>query len=45
MTAGSLQADGTKKVEPVMHVDNVAKTVAFIASLPAEADILSLEIM
>ncbi|KIR53243.1 short-chain dehydrogenase/reductase SDR [Cryptococcus gattii Ru294] len=43
--AGSLQADGTKKVEPLMHVDNVAKTVAFIASLPAEADILSLEII
>lgn len=45
VTAGSLQADGTKRVEPVMHVNNVAKTVAFIASLPAEADILSLEIM
>ncbi|WVQ71552.1 hypothetical protein IAR50_001091 [Cryptococcus sp. DSM 104548] len=43
--AGSLQADGSKKVEPTMHVDNVANTVAFIAGLPREADILSLEII
>ncbi|TYJ56607.1 hypothetical protein B9479_002699 [Cryptococcus floricola] len=45
VTAGSLQADGSKKVEPTMHVDNVANTVAFIAGLPREADILSLEII
>ncbi|WVO12785.1 hypothetical protein L204_100393 [Cryptococcus depauperatus] len=42
---GSLQADGTTKVEPMMHVDNVAQTVAFIATLAKEADILSLEII
>ncbi|WVQ78222.1 hypothetical protein IAT38_000305 [Cryptococcus sp. DSM 104549] len=45
VVAGSIQADGSKKVEPTMHVDNVARTVAFIASLDKEADILSLEII
>ncbi|KAK8846521.1 hypothetical protein IAR55_005607 [Kwoniella newhampshirensis] len=43
--SGSIQADGSKKVEPTMHVDNVAKTVAFVAGLDRDADIFSLEII
>ncbi|WWD21840.1 hypothetical protein CI109_106328 [Kwoniella shandongensis] len=43
--AGSIQADGSKKVEPTMHVDNVARTVGFVAGLDKDADILSLEII
>ena len=38
MTKGVPQADGTTKVEPVMDVSNVGKTVAHMASLPPEAN-------
>ncbi|WVQ98609.1 hypothetical protein IAU59_005739 [Kwoniella sp. CBS 9459] len=42
---GSMQADGSFKHEPMMHADNVAKTVGLIASLDRDADILSVEII
>ncbi|WWC85356.1 uncharacterized protein L201_000219 [Kwoniella dendrophila CBS 6074] len=45
VSAGSVQADGSIKKEPTMSVDNVAKTVGFIAGLGKEVDILSLEIL
>ncbi|WVQ70229.1 uncharacterized protein L199_008455 [Kwoniella botswanensis] len=45
VSAGSLQADGSIKKEPMMSVENVAKTVGFIAGLGKEVDILSLEII
>lgn len=34
MTTGMPQADGSIKIEPVMHVDNVAKSVLHMATLP-----------
>ncbi|WWC69554.1 uncharacterized protein I206_103496 [Kwoniella pini CBS 10737] len=45
VSAGSMQADGSIKKEPTMSVDNVAKTVGFIAGLGKDVDILSLEII
>ena len=44
-SAGSTQADGSIKKEPMMAVENVAKTIAFICGLPLEADVLRMEIM
>jgi NAD(P)-dependent dehydrogenase (short-subunit alcohol dehydrogenase family) len=44
-SAGSTQADGSIKPEPLMNVLNVAKTLAFVVGLPQEADVLSMEIM
>ena len=38
MTKGVPQADGATKVEPVMDVSNVGKTIAYMASLPPEAN-------
>ena len=38
MTKGVPQADGTTKVEPVMDVSNVGATIAYMASLPPEAN-------
>src|SRR5699024_5920915 len=32
------QADGTRRAEPVMAVDNVARTLVYMATLPAEAN-------
>jgi len=43
--AGCVQADGSTRSEPMMSVDNVANTVVFVSQLPAEADVLRLEIM
>lgn len=42
---GTAQADGTVKTEPMMHVDSVAKSVAFIAGLDKDADVLQFTIM
>jgi NAD(P)-dependent dehydrogenase (short-subunit alcohol dehydrogenase family) len=39
VTKGVPQADGSIKVEPVMDVENVAKVVVQMASLPLEANI------
>lgn len=38
MTKGVPQADGSVKVEPVMDVANVGKTIAYMAALPPEAN-------
>lgn len=45
MTAGVPQADGTLAAEPVMGIDNVARAIVFMASLPAEANVPFLTIM
>ena len=45
MTQGVPQADGTVAAEPVMDVENVARSVALMASLPLDANILSLTVM
>ena len=39
MAAGTLQADGRLTTEPRMDVDDVARTVAHMASLPLEANV------
>ncbi len=45
MSRGVPQADGTMKQEPVMDVQNVARSVALMASLPLDANILTLTVM
>lgn len=45
LSKGSRQADGSLRPEPVMDVKNVANSVVFIVGLPAEADVLHLEIL
>jgi NAD(P)-dependent dehydrogenase (short-subunit alcohol dehydrogenase family) len=45
MSGGVLQADGSIKPEPRMSVDDVARAVAYMASLPPEANVLSLTVM
>jgi NAD(P)-dependent dehydrogenase (short-subunit alcohol dehydrogenase family) len=42
---GTAQADGSIKVEPMMDVSAVAKSVAFIAGLDKGADVLQFTIM
>jgi NAD(P)-dependent dehydrogenase (short-subunit alcohol dehydrogenase family) len=45
MNVGMLQADGTTRPEPRMHVRHVSDAIALIASLPLEVNIPSLTIM
>ena len=45
MAAGIIQADGSKKVEPLMDVDHVGQAVLHMAQLPLESNILSMTIM
>jgi NAD(P)-dependent dehydrogenase (short-subunit alcohol dehydrogenase family) len=45
MTKGVPQANGTLAPEPVMDVQNVAKAVVYMASLPPEANVLTMTVM
>ena len=45
MKEGVLQPDGSLKVEPTMAVDNVAKTVLYMDSLPLDANVLFVTVM
>ncbi len=45
MTSGVPQANGELAPEPVMHVDDVARTVLFMASLPLDTNIQTLTVM
>lgn len=45
MGRGALQPDGSVRPEPRMSVDDVARAVAFMASLPPEANVLSMTVM
>ncbi len=45
MTQGVPQADGTNAIEEVMHVDNVAKSVLHMASLPLNANVQFMTVM
>ena len=45
MAAGILQADFSTGVEPRMDVDDVARAVVYMASLPPEANVLSMTVM
>jgi NAD(P)-dependent dehydrogenase (short-subunit alcohol dehydrogenase family) len=45
MTQGVLQANGELAVEPTMAVENVARAVVYMASLPLDANVLFLTVM
>jgi NAD(P)-dependent dehydrogenase (short-subunit alcohol dehydrogenase family) len=45
MTKGVPQANGTVMVEPVMDVDNVARAVVYMASLPLDANVQFMTVM
>jgi NAD(P)-dependent dehydrogenase (short-subunit alcohol dehydrogenase family) len=45
MKRGVLQADGSIAIEPTMSVDHVARAVAYMASLPLDANVPFLTVM
>jgi NAD(P)-dependent dehydrogenase (short-subunit alcohol dehydrogenase family) len=45
MKQGIMQANGTTAVEPTMEVENVARAVLYMASLPLDANVLFLTVM
>jgi hypothetical protein len=45
MANGVIQADGTMVVEPTMDVQNVGEAVAFMASLPLDANVMDITVM
>ncbi|MEX0851997.1 MAG: SDR family oxidoreductase [Bauldia sp.] len=45
MTAGVLQADGSRAVEPRMNVERVAEAVVYMAGLPLDANVLTMTVM
>lgn len=45
MAIGMPQADGTVRTEPTMDVDDVARAVVYMASLPPEANVLTMTVM
>jgi NAD(P)-dependent dehydrogenase (short-subunit alcohol dehydrogenase family) len=45
LVAGAAQADGGVRAEPVMDVADVARAVRYMASLPPEANVLTMTVM
>lgn len=45
MSDGVPQADGSKRVEPTMNVQHVADAVVYMASLPLDANVLTMTVM
>jgi NADP-dependent 3-hydroxy acid dehydrogenase YdfG len=45
MSGGVPQADGSLKPEPTMDVNHVARAVVYMASLPLDANVLTLTVM
>ncbi len=45
MTGGVPQADGSVKAEPRMDVEDVARSVVFMASLPLDSNVLTMTVM
>jgi NADP-dependent 3-hydroxy acid dehydrogenase YdfG len=45
MKKGVAQANGSVAVEPTMDVENVARAVAYMASLPLDANVLFMTVM
>jgi NAD(P)-dependent dehydrogenase (short-subunit alcohol dehydrogenase family) len=45
MANGVMQPHGSIAVEPTMDVDNVARAVVYMASLPLDANVLFLSVM
>jgi NAD(P)-dependent dehydrogenase (short-subunit alcohol dehydrogenase family) len=43
--AGALQPDGSRKIEPTIHLKDVGRTVAWMASLPPDTNVPFLTIM
>jgi len=45
MKRGVPQADGSIKAEATMHVDETGRAVAYMASLPPDANVLTMTVM
>ncbi len=45
MRTGIVQPDGTVRAEPTMNVDDVARAVVYMASLPPDANVLFMTVM
>ena len=45
MTGGVMQADGSMKPEPRMDVEDVARSIVFMASLPLDSNVLTMTVM
>jgi NAD(P)-dependent dehydrogenase (short-subunit alcohol dehydrogenase family) len=45
MKGGVMQANGTMAPEPTMDVENVARAVSYMASLPLDANVQSMTVM
>jgi NAD(P)-dependent dehydrogenase (short-subunit alcohol dehydrogenase family) len=45
MSGGVPQADGSSKAEPTMDVDNVARAIVYMASLPLDANVQFMTVM
>ncbi len=45
MTEGVPQADGSLKPEPRMNVEDVARSIVFMASLPLDSNVLTMTVM
>ena len=45
MKAGIIQANGSIEIEPTMDVENVARTIVYMASLPLDANALFVTVM
>ena len=45
MAKGVIQANGTMDVEPTMDVENIGRTIVYMASLPLEANALTVTVM
>ncbi len=45
MAVGMPQADGSIRTEPTMDVDDVARAVVYMASLPPDATVLTMTVM
>ena len=45
MEAGIIQADGSQKVEPTMNVNDIGRTVVYMASLPLDTNVPFITIM
>jgi hypothetical protein len=45
MEKGVPQADGSTRAEPLMDVDHVGRTVAYLAALPLDVNVLFMTIM
>jgi NADP-dependent 3-hydroxy acid dehydrogenase YdfG len=45
MATGVLQADGSLRSEPRMRLDDVARAVVYMASLPLDANVATMTVM